>query len=785
MADGKQWYNRPQEEPSGKSNGRPVNPAKKTGKPGAKRPENAQGVPAGRTAGQQTGQRYGHNSGKAPSKSGKPYGNPSAKTTGGRQQPAGRPGAKPVPGANGPAASRQPSGVKQQYKSGRPDMTNAARKQQGTRGFGSKSGKSIIPDMKSNGQVNKTPVKKNDSKNVPDKRAGNTSRKGFLSGQKAVPGKNVNNARQKPVDKETAKRLAREKEQQKILEQARLKEEARIREQQKIEKNEFKRKNPSQKGAESRAIRNGILGAVAVASALFVLVFVIHHLYDYIAEKPNFSFVTTGAVEHTIGARALIVRDEDTINCVNSGELVTQITEGSRVAKDQELAIVVPDEMKSVVQDLRNVQSQISDVQQEIIMSGGVSEADIIYRNYNKNLSAILDSVRFDSMGGNLSNMSSYGSSVNVILDEREDEMSRINFDDERISVLRNDEAVYEAQVEKYASRISAHRPGIVSFRLDGKEEELDYKMFLSMPVSDVKSYINNSVGAIASDLSVDADTPVVRIAQNESQYLSVYLSSNDAAVSDFAVGTFHDINIRTEGISIDNCQVVRCENDNSGMLITFETSRCVEALLDLRTVDIEIVITETDGMRVAVPSLVNEVYAPKGNPAFCVYLAPGANVGPDTFADSAVFNVTIIPKAKTDDDGNLIEQQNTSVGGCTVIYTESLEDGGYLVAFSTPNDYSNLKKIDRLYTEGYTASFVDTATGLGMTADKIVISDYSGIASVYTNNQGFVEEVRVIVLDNDREFAIIDQVGKSSVPNLNTVIITNPKTVKPGDKVD
>ena len=39
--------------------------------------------------------------------------------------------------------------------------------------------------------------------------------------------------------------------------------------------------------------------------------------------------------------------------------------------------------------------------------------------------------------------------------------------------------------------------------------------------------------------------------------------------------------------------------------------------------------------------------------------------------------------------------------------------------------------------------------------------------------------------MDNDREFAIIDRAGSSKVPDLNTVIITNPKTVKPGDKVD
>ena len=64
------------------------------------------------------------------------------------------------------------------------------------------------------------------------------------------------------------------------------------------------------KSAQGGAVRNGFLCAVAVIAALLVLVFVVHHLYDYIAEKPSFSFVSTGTVEHTIGAKALIVRDE-------------------------------------------------------------------------------------------------------------------------------------------------------------------------------------------------------------------------------------------------------------------------------------------------------------------------------------------------------------------------------------------------------------------------------------------------------------------------------------------
>ena len=448
MADGKQWYNSPEMGQPKKTAGKTAVGKGKPSKPGMK----------------QSG-------GRPVSKSGKPAGkNPQAARHGAKLVSGGKPFSK---GSNRPV-SKAP--------------------QKGAPVSDTNTGKSIIPQMK---DVKAEAGKKN----VQNKPFNKPVKHGAKPSSQPRAKRPMTAA-----EKAKAREMARAREQQKILEQAKRKEEAKIREQEKIEKNEYKRKNPSQKSAESRAIRNGILGAVAVASALLVLVFVVHHLYDYIAEKPNFSFVTTGSVEHTIGARALVVRDEDTIECVNGGELVTQITEGSRVAKGQELAIVVPENWKSTVQDLRNVQSQISDVQQEIIMSGGVAEADVIYRNYNKNLSTILDSVRYDSMSGNLSNMSSYSSSVNVILDEREDEMSKINFDDERISVLRNDEAVYEAQLEKYASVVTAHRPGVVSFRLDGKENILAYDQFLSMPMTEIKGYINNSVGAIASDLNVEAD---------------------------------------------------------------------------------------------------------------------------------------------------------------------------------------------------------------------------------------------------------------------------------------
>ena len=557
-------------------------------------------------------------------------------------------------------------------------------------------------------------------------------------------------------------------------------------EQAKIEGKTAAKKNPSQKSAQNRAVRNGVLGLIVVVAALLVLSFVIHHLYDYIAEKPRFAFVTMGTVEHSIGAKALIVRDETVILTQNAGDLVTQITEGSRVAKDQALAMVVPDSMKSVVTDLRNVQSQISDVQQELILSGDVPEADTIYRKYNTNLSSLMDSVRFDAMNGNLTNAASYSASVNVVLEERESEMSKISFNDDRLRILRDDERLYQTQLQRDAAVINANKPGIVSFRLDGNESKIEYSNFLTMPINDIRKYINDSKSAITSDLYVKEGQGAVRIAQNESQYLTVYLSKNDAAMSDFAVGTKHDLNVRSEGISIDDCEVVRCEEDSAGMLITFNTARAVESLLDRRTVDIEIVITESGGMKASIASLVNVEYAPKGSTAFCVYFPEKSGASATSFVNGELFTVTVVPNAgKPDENGQTPTRKTITVAACTVIHAEELSGGGIIVAFSTPNEFSDLLRLSRLCPDGYTAGFVNSASGLGTNTDNIKVSKYTGMGSVYMNNQGFVEEIRVVIMDNDREFAIIDKAGSSKVPDLNTVIITNPKTVKPGDKVD
>ena len=455
----------------------------------------------------------------------------------------------------------------------------------------------------------------------------------------------------------------------------------RLNEERKIDNNVTGEENPKKPSykpnrkarAGKRALRNTIFAVLVAAFSLAVLVFVIYHLYDYIAAKPKFEFISVGRVEHTIGATALIVREETVITSKSKGELVTKATEGSRVAASQELAMVVPSNMSSIVNNLRNTQSQISEVQQELIMSGKAEGAEHIYDDVDEDILPIIDLLRQDSMNGNLCNTSSYESSLAVLLDKREKELAKMDFDDERLNILRSEASGYENQLAKSAAIIKSPAPGvagIVSFKLDGLEDELSFDVLLEAEPSKIKEYINNSQGAITSDLSVEEDENVARIAQNEEQYLAVIMSGKDVKAEDFAVDTTHNINIASVGVTIDNCTVVRSTPCDDGLLVVFSTSRHVESLIGFRTVNIEIVITSTSGLRVQTTSLVKPDY-------------------------------------------------------------------------------------DR------------------------------GIASIYINNDGFAEKVDVLIKDYDREFAIIAPIDDGGVPNVKTVIITNPSAVEPGDKVE
>jgi len=354
-----------------------------------------------------------------------------------------------------------------------------------------------------------------------------------------------------------------------------------------------------------RAMRGALFLGIIVILILVVTAAAILYVTDYVKAKPNYSFISMGTIEHSVGATALIVRDEQTFPSTSQGSLVALATEGSRVAKSQQLAMVIPAGLEDTSASLRNVQQQIVDLQRQLMVQGKGIGAQAIYSEADTSILPIIYLIRSDSILDNYTNLMSYSSSIQVLMDKRDSDLQAIDFQDEQLSALVASKNDLETTLAAQSVTLIAEIPGIVSYKLDGLENELNSTAVMSMFPDLCTKYISSSKASIPNDLNIKANEPALRICQNDTQYLATNVAG--CSVTDFPVDGIKTIRVPSEGIVIKDCKVVRSVQSANGVFVVFQTTNQVERLLDRRTVEIEIVQSETDpGLRVPVSALID-----------------------------------------------------------------------------------------------------------------------------------------------------------------------------------
>lgn len=362
-----------------------------------------------------------------------------------------------------------------------------------------------------------------------------------------------------------------------------------------------------QKIRRKRAIAAAIFLTAVVLLLLAVTAAAILYVKDYVSAKPKFAFVTTGSIEHSVGTSVLVVRDEIVFVSTTEGELIALATEGSRVAKTQKIAMVIPEGMEETIVDLNNVQQQIVEIERELVLQGKGTGAVTIYTEAAAEVLPIINMIRSDSLTGDMSNLTSYSSSIQVLMDNRDIKLQEIDFQDDRLSSLRSNEDSFEQQLSSNSITVKADMPGIVSYKLDNLESKLTPEALLNLVSIECEQYIEKSQSVIVSDLAVSKDEAILRISQNEVQYFACVIEGS--STQEFPMDSLHVIRVPSEGIVIEDCKVIRSSQSENGAYVIFQTSNQVERLLDRRSVDVEIVQSKTEGLRVPITSLIEPDY--------------------------------------------------------------------------------------------------------------------------------------------------------------------------------
>lgn len=229
--------------------------------------------------------------------------------------------------------------------------------------------------------------------------------------------------------------------------------------------------------------RENIKKAIAVFAGLSLLVYIAYQIY-IISFNP---YVTETAYVYStsdiIDAKAVVIRDESYISNSTPGTVVPIASDGKRVAKDDEVAIIFADEAGA-----QNY-NQILKVQEEIeyykIMSNksdvGTIDATVLDEEIKKNFDKCLDIID----KGDFDDFSESARDVAASITSRQIAIgTTINFDT-KITELSNELASLKSAKSNY-STISAPVSGYYISVVDGYENSANYDSVSSLKPADV-----------------------------------------------------------------------------------------------------------------------------------------------------------------------------------------------------------------------------------------------------------------------------------------------------------
>jgi hypothetical protein len=351
--------------------------------------------------------------------------------------------------------------------------------------------------------------------------------------------------------------------------------------------------------ARSRAFVYGILVlAIMLFMTLMILV-----VMRKTKPQPQFLFIQHGTVTHSVSGTALILRDDRVQDAPASGQLQPLAAEGTRVARGQKVALVIPDGLEGQLAELEKCERDIVDLQNQLMNQGKGAGARAIYNESNSSLSSIINLIRADLAEGQLANLPTYSASLDVIIDQRTTRLSAVDFRDARLDQLMAQRRGLEDSLGLSSGTMISTQPGTLSFHLDGLEDLLQISAAEQLTIDQYQDYLRQVAEGQLADRSVSQGQPVLRVTSSLEQRLAVYLDGMAAA--DLDPARSYTLTVPADGTTVKNCRIQKLEPGSKGVLVIFSTDHKVEWFADRRTFAAELAVAETSGMKIPRVSLI------------------------------------------------------------------------------------------------------------------------------------------------------------------------------------
>ncbi|MBQ2917335.1 MAG: hypothetical protein IJE59_04110 [Clostridia bacterium] len=347
----------------------------------------------------------------------------------------------------------------------------------------------------------------------------------------------------------------------------------------KVSKNSKKPHNKKSRKINKNKISRVLLPATALAIGMFILYTIINLII-----VPTEMFVikndTISSEESVIG---YVIRSEKTVKGKNSQNGIVQIkSEGEKVAKGDAVFRYHSSNEEELNKKIEELNLKI---QEALLGQNDLFPADI--KAIDDQIENKIDGLKSKN---DLQEIIEYKNDINTYITKKSKIAGDLSQSGSYINGLIEERTKYQSELKTNSEYVNATMSGVVSYRVDGLEEELTPNNFEKLN----KKYfeeLNLKTGQI-----VTTNNEMGKVINNYECNIATIMDSNEA--KEASVGKKVKLRLSTQDEISATVSHIAEQNDKS-VLIIFKISDCVEKLIDYRKISFDVIWWKYEGLKI------------------------------------------------------------------------------------------------------------------------------------------------------------------------------------------
>lgn len=326
----------------------------------------------------------------------------------------------------------------------------------------------------------------------------------------------------------------------------------------------------------------------------------------------NLSFVTKDRIYNSISTKAIIIRDETLLTADDEGELIPLAVEGMQLAYGSKIALLAKEDIKSLQEQIANLERQIAKRQEVLIANGEGKEASQIFKRYDEQLrqqAKLLAKLKNNGNFGALNQIENY---ISSLLEARSIRLNKLELSDVILTELLKQRDKLLRQIEDKAKTYYLPDPGIVSYSYDGREAILNVEKIDRLSYEDLDRIYNETEeykSALVDRFALNDQQKDIEVSYNNKKGIIARMVSEPYQIFAFRLTNEEaekftnkdiiDLQIPLENMNIDGTQLVRRISSDKYTFFLVKTNDALSRFLNQRYVDILVKTDSKYGFKV------------------------------------------------------------------------------------------------------------------------------------------------------------------------------------------